>query len=258
MLRLRRLDTGIIGRETAKRVVVAAGSLGRPNPSVRCRDEHRSLPAPRPRSGAAGAPMATRTPALYFDRDVAPTRGPTITTAIDYLDGSDGHRYFVEDGGFDVIGNALWRPWRAGCRSAGVRRLRSTPPRGRDPLSVVMPWFGQAADLATAPAVVGASWAATDDADYDVTRSRPVVQAMIERCRQPCDRRHPAPAVVDRVPLPVTPHPLGGCNMGTSAADGGRPQGRGFGSGHVLDGSIVARRPQPVAHDRRAGRTRER
>ena len=41
------------------------------------------------------------TPAIYRERRISPTQGPTITTAIDFLDGSDnGQRYFVEDGGF--------------------------------------------------------------------------------------------------------------------------------------------------------------
>jgi cholesterol oxidase len=153
----RRLDTGASGRETAKRAVVAAGSLGSTELLLRCRDEHRSLPALSPTLGRGWCANGDfLTPALYFDRDVAPTRGPTITTAIDYLDGSDGgHRYFVEDGGFpDVIGNALLATLARGPVGRqvfdGWRAALAAATRGRDPMSVVMPWFGQAVDSATA------------------------------------------------------------------------------------------------------------
>ena len=41
------------------------------------------------------------TPAVYPDREPNPTQGPTITCAIDFLDGSrNGHVFWIEDGGF--------------------------------------------------------------------------------------------------------------------------------------------------------------
>ena len=253
----RRLDTGASGRETAKRVVVAAGSLGSTELLLRCRDEHRSLPALSPTLGRGWSANGDfLTPALYFDRDVAPTRGPTITTAIDYLDGSDGgHRYFVEDGGFpDVIGNALLATLARGPIGRqvfeGWRAALAAAARGRDTMSVVMPWFGQAVDsgdgvMRLARRFLEGGFRLT--LDYDVTRSRPVVQAMLERHKA---LSHATGGIPVEPPswtwfhYLVTPHPLGGCNMGTGAADGvvdHKGEVFGYPGLHVLDGSIVPR-----------------
>jgi len=91
---IHRLDTDERTTETAKRVIVACGSLGSTELLLRCRDEHETLPNLSPRLGFGWCSNGDfLTPALYFGRAIAPTRGPTITTAIDYLDGSDGgHR----------------------------------------------------------------------------------------------------------------------------------------------------------------------
>ena len=59
----------------------------------------------------------------------------------------------------------------------------------------------------------------------------------------------------------ITPHPLGGCRIGATAADGVvAHSGEVFGYRNlfVADGAIVPEgdRPQPVANDRRARRAR--
>jgi cholesterol oxidase len=254
---IRRLDDGTTTSETARRVIVAAGSLGSTELLLRCRDEHRTLPLISSRLGRGWCANGDfLTPALYPDRAISPTRGPTITTAIDYLDGSDGgHRYFVEDGGFpDVIGNALQAALNRGVTGrtifAGWRMALAALARGQDPLSVVMPWFGQGVDatdgtMRLARPLLGGALGLM--LDYDPAGSRGVVQAMIER--------HKALALATGgLPIEppawtwlnylVTPHPLGGCAMGRSAADGvvdHKGAVFGYPGLYVLDGATVPR-----------------
>ena len=252
-----RLDTGAITSETAGRVIVACGSLGSTELLLRCRDEHKTLPKLSPRLGFGWCSNGDfLTPALYFQREVSPTRGPTITTAIDYLDGSDnGHRYFVEDGGFpDVIGNALRAALGRGRFGpqilAGWNALLNTMVRGHDPLKVVMPWFGQAVDFNDGVMRLHRPFLGRElelMLDWDVTRSRPVVQAMIDRHVALSKATGGIPIVPPAWTLLhylITPHPLGGCNMGASAADGvvdHRGAVFGYPGLYVLDGSIVPR-----------------
>jgi cholesterol oxidase len=254
---IRRLDTSVAAAETAKRVVVAAGSLGSTELLLRCRDEHRTLPALSSRLGhnwCANGDFLT--PALYFDRPVSPTRGPTITTAIDYLDGADGgHRYFVEDGGFpDTVGNAFRAVLRRGPVGHQIfeawRMTLAALSRGRDPMSVVMPWFGQAIDETDGVMRLERSLSTNElrlTLDYDVTRSRPVVEAMIERHKRLSRATGGVPVEPPSwswLRYLVTPHPLGGCNMGTSAADGvvdHRGAVFGYPGLYVIDGATVPR-----------------
>ena len=74
-------------------VVIAAGSLGSTELLLRCRDEYRTLPNVSAKLGHGWSSNGDfLTPAFYVDRTISPTRGPTITCAIDYLDGSvDGN-----------------------------------------------------------------------------------------------------------------------------------------------------------------------
>ena len=68
-------------------MIVAAGSVGSTELLLRCRDQYKTLPK---LSRALGRGWTSNgdffTPAFYPDRDLAPSRGPTITSAIDYLD----------------------------------------------------------------------------------------------------------------------------------------------------------------------------
>ncbi|MDT8894724.1 GMC oxidoreductase [Halomonas sp. I1] len=256
-VRYRRLDGGDEGSESAHRVVVAAGSLGSTELLLRCRDQYRTLPAVSPRLGHGWCANGDfLTPALYAGRDVSPTRGPTITCAIDYLDGSDGGaRYFVEDGGFpDVVGNALRAALErhaAGERLfEGWRLLLDGLLSGRDPHAHLMPWFGQGVDASDGVMRLERGWFDRDlalELDYDVRRSRPVVQALIERHKRLSSvtgglaLEPPSWSLFDYL---LTPHPLGGCNMGTSAEDGvvdHKGEVFGYPGLHVLDGAIVPR-----------------
>ena len=94
---------------TAKFVVVAAGSLGSTELLLRSRAAG-GLTNISQRLGEAWSSNGDfLTPAIHPFRDVQPGRGPTITAAIDLLDGEYMSKaIFVEDGGLpDLARNAL-------------------------------------------------------------------------------------------------------------------------------------------------------
>src|SRR5207237_1068498 len=81
-------------------VIIAGGSLSSTELRLLARDEHHTLHNVSTRLGVGWSSNGDFfTPAIHPDRDVSPTRGPTITSAIDFLDGSEGgQRFFIEDG----------------------------------------------------------------------------------------------------------------------------------------------------------------
>ncbi len=254
-----RLENGM--REPAEivatQVVLAAGSLGSTEILLRSRDQYRTLPD---LSAFLGHGWSSNgdflTPAFYDNRTVSPTIGPTITCAIDFLDGSEkGARFFVEDGGFpNVLGNyvdaKLKHVSRFGPRAKFLRHLRSAF-HGDDPLSNMMPWFGQSADAADGQLYLGrhwyAPWRRKLALDWDVTRSENAVNGLIamhERLSAATGGRTMVPPTWTVLRNLVTPHPLGGCGMAASRAAGVVDHaGRVFDHPglYVLDGAIVPR-----------------
>ncbi|HEX9646191.1 MAG TPA: GMC family oxidoreductase [Alphaproteobacteria bacterium] len=251
-------DGRLIADDCAARIVVlAAGSLGSTELLLRCRDDYRTLPNVSRRLGLGWSSNGDfLTPAVYRDRRVSPTRGPTITAAIDFLDGSrDGRRFFVEDGGFpDAIGNTIGELAQSGRRLGGVlgkafARLAKEA-RGGDPLDCVMPWFGQAADASNGRLYLGRRWwwpfgPRKILLDWDVADSEATIQAMV-------DMHKALSRATGGVPIEplywrwakdlITPHPLGGCALGSGPADGVVGAG-GEVFGHpglyVADGAIL-------------------
>ncbi len=241
----------------AGQIVLAAGSLGSTEILLRSRDEYRTLPRlPRSLGHGWSSNGDFLTPAYYDDRRISPTIGPTITCAIDFLDGSEnGARFFVEDGGFpNVLSNflraKLRRLGRFGIRTGLARKL-NTAIEKIDPLSGMMPWFGQGIDAANGRLYLGrpwhAPWRRRLALDWDVTRSEAAVGGLIamhERLTAATGGKVSLPLTWTVFRNLVTPHPLGGCGMAASPAAGVVDhQGGVFGHPglHVLDGSIVPR-----------------
>ena len=255
-----RLEHGrrIPGSEATRIVIIAAGSLGSTELLLRCRDEHRTLPRISRRLGQGWSSNGDfLTPAIYADRRVSPTQGPTITCAIDFLDGAmDGHRFFVEDGGFpDVVGNAFEAlTGRGGLirKVLGVYADRLAEElRGRDPVECVMPWFGQAVDESDGRLHLGRvwwkPWRRELKLDWDVTRSEATIQALIDAHKRLSEATNGVafePPTWSVFKYLITPHPLGGCGMGNTPEDGVVDH-RGEVFGHlglyVADGAIVPR-----------------
>jgi cholesterol oxidase len=114
-----------------------------------------------------------------------------------------------------------------------------------------MPWFGQSMDAANGRLFLGrpwyAPWRKQLKLDWDVSRSEATVQAMItmhERLSTATGGRAEVPVTWTLLKNLITPHPLGGCNMGTTPSDGvvdHRGEVFGYPGLYVADGAIVPR-----------------
>ena len=236
------------GQASARIVIVAAGSLGSTELLLRCRDQHRTLPRLSPFLGRSWSSNGDfLTPAVHPLRHVAPTRGPTITAAVNFLDGArDGQRFFVEDGGFpDLARDWLLRLAEGSSPQPVVRELVNTLRfvlSGADAAKHVMPWFAQGRDAANGALSLRAGRLFLD---WDVQASEPTIEAIVRAHMEFAESTGGLPLVPPTWTVArylVTPHPLGGCNMGASA-DQGVVNHAGEVFGHrnlyVADGAIV-------------------
>ena len=164
-----------------------------------------------------------------------------------------GRPFIIEDGGFPGI-VADWLS-QAPTRFAWLRRERivyrafQQAVRDHADFAEVMPWFAQGRDAADGRLRLKRPWwffgRRRLSLDWDVAASRPTIEAIIGMH----DRLARATGGIPVVPLSwswlgylITPHPLGGCNMGTdpttSVVD---HRGRVWGQPnlYVADGAIV-------------------
>ncbi|MGH7818406.1 MAG: GMC oxidoreductase, partial [Candidatus Binatia bacterium] len=252
-----RIEDGelVPGEVIGRLVILAAGSLGSTEILLRCRDELRTLPelsAFLGRNWSSNGDFLTPAihpplPGVRSGRLVNPTRGPTITAAVDFLDSSPREpQFFIEDGGFPDVAEEYLRGLAAeDSRHAVVQALIRTV---RFVLSSpglhdhVMPWFAQGRDAADGVLSLRGGKLFLD---WDVAKSEEVIEAIL--------RTHERFAVltggIPFEPLTwklsralITPHPLGGCNMGRAPADGVVDhKGEVFGHRnlYVADGAIV-------------------
>lgn len=256
-----RLEEGrrVPGYLDAAQVFLAAGSLGSTELLLRSRDQYRSLSG---LSNALGRNWSSNgdflTPAFYPDRRISPTVGPTITAAIDFLDGSKGGRFFVEDGGLpNVLGNALEAMAVTAWSPLARRLLRKAAKRfARDPLDDMMPWFGQSIDGADGVLYLGRKWLAPWQRalklDWQVARSESGIGGLVAMHEQLSHATGGTP----RVPFSwtvfrnlVTPHPLGGCGMAAGSAAGvvdSHCEVFGHTGLFVVDGSVI---PRPIGRN---------
>jgi cholesterol oxidase len=259
----KRLEKGslIAGSETARRVIVAAGSMGSTELLLRCRDQHKTLPQLSPFLGCNWSSNGDfLTPAFHDpEHRVSPTRGPTITSAIDFLDGTiDNQQFFIEDGGFPpVLNNFLQEQLQRRHANPFVEQIYiwlreklGERIRSDDPLSNAMPWFSQGIDSADGQLYLRRSWYAPwrrphMDLRWEIKRSQYVIEAIIRMHT----RLAAATGGIAAVPPTwtilkhlITPHPLGGCNMGISSQNGVVDHaGRVFNYPglYVADGAII-------------------
>ncbi|MGE0445711.1 MAG: GMC oxidoreductase [Vicinamibacterales bacterium] len=244
-----RIDGGALhpGSVHGRIVIVAAGTMGSNELLLRCRDQYRSLPK---LSAFLGRNWSSNgdflTPALHPMRKITPTRGPTITSAIDFLDGSaDGQAVFIEDGGLPDLAVGFMRDLadeagptpRAQAMAESLRVLLRLNAFER-----VMPWFAQARDAADGQLSLRDG---TLHLDWDIARSEAAMDAVVRTH----ERLARATGGIPLVPITwtlmkdlITPHPLGGANMGTSAQTGvvdHKGEVFGYRNLYVADGSIV-------------------
>lgn len=233
-----RLQSGqrIAGNETARIVIVAAGSLGSTELMLRCRNEHKTLPdisAFLGRNWSSNGDFLT--PALYPLRNVSPSKGPTITSTIDFLDRSQqGQSFWIEDGGTpDLLGyyieNKVKRSWFGSLHADVLVTFINQSLARRNAFAHIMPWFSQGIDAADGVLQWKRFWwqfgfgTKRLQLHWDITKSRPVYDAIVRMHKRLSAATNGAPLVSPVWTVLqdlITPHPLGGCNLGTSPTNG--------------------------------------
>jgi cholesterol oxidase len=234
------------GSVTSRLVIVAAGSMGSTELLLQCRQAG-TLPGLSAKLGSGWSSNGDfLTPAIHFGRAVNPTRGPTITGAVDLLDGAfRGQPIFIEDGGLPDIG-------AAGLRSLAERDGVDDFERGLIAtlglifrvglLGSIMPWFAQSRDASDGELSLKNGRLFLD---WDVTKSKPTIDAVVAMHQLMALRTGGMPLT----PLSwswnedlITPHPLGGCRMAATHSDGvvdHRGEVFGHPNLYVADGAIV-------------------
>lgn len=239
------------GSATAERVIVAAGSLGSTELLLKCRDVSKTLPGI---SRFLGRNWSSNgdflTPAMHHNRRPEPSVGPTIGSVIDFLDRSDsGESYWIQDGGFpDVVAGWIREGEAALPKVKGLMRLlRKALAHG--PTDHVMPWFAQGVDAADGHLTLRRKYWLFGrhklTLAWKIAKSQKLIEAIVAMHRKLAAATGGTPLVPftwTQCKYLITPHPLGGCNMGRGPETGVVDHcGRVFGypNLHVLDGAIV-------------------
>ncbi len=234
---------------------MSAGSLGSTELLLRCRDVIGSLPGI---SRFLGRDWSSNgdflTPASYANRTLSHTEGPTISSRIDFLDGSvNGKRFWIEDGGFpdllgDMIRKAAVHPPKNILGKILIEAVNDLL-RNADPFKNVMPWFAQGMDAANGDLTLKRPWwffgKRRLDLKWEIAKSRELIDDVVKMHRRLSDATGGRPSVPPTWSLAqylVTPHPLGGCNMGRTPETGVvNHKGEVFGYRNlfVADGAII-------------------
>jgi cholesterol oxidase len=250
------LDKGqrIPANQTARIVIVAAGSLGSTELLLRCREIHGTLRNISPFLGRNWSSNGDfLTPAFYDGRAVNPSHGPTITCAIDFLDRSDnGQSFWIEDGGFpnllvDFVNKVDASPAKNEALKLLLDSFRHLL-RGDTLFQNVMPWFAQGVDAANGTLSIHHSLLTGEpclNLAWDIGKSKQAMDAIVAMHLKlaAVTGGHPVvPPTWSLLHSLVTPHPLGGCGMGDTPLNGVvNHAGEVFNykNLYVIDGAIV-------------------
>jgi cholesterol oxidase len=233
-------------------VVLAAGSIGSTELLLQCRDVSGTLPKLSRRLGYNWSSNGDfLTPAFYVGREIEPTQGPTITAAINFLDGSrGGNSFWVQDGGApNVIANWITSARAADPRTQQFIDFMTAAMRRFGPIENIMPWFAQGIDAANGRLRLRRKWRIAGEhkleLDWHVAQSAAVIEAIIATHKE-LSRVTGGTALVpptwELARYLITPHALGGCNMGRSARDGvvdHKGEVHGYHNLFVIDGGMV-------------------
>jgi cholesterol oxidase len=260
-----RLDGGraVRGEESARRLVLAGGSLGTTELLLRCRDQFKTLRALSPTLGCRWSSNANFiSVARYAESDrLRQSTGPTIAGMLDFGDGSfRSQRFVVEDDGFpNLLLAAVKAYFDGGLRtSAGRHLLEELEQYLRDdtPLRNLMVWLGAGMDAGDGRLHLKRRWfmpwKRTLDLEWNVGRSEGVfdaTNAMHQNLTEATGGRSLPNPMWTVLKSLLTLHPLGGCPMGVSPATGVVDHlGRVFGYPNLIvaDGAIV---PTPTVRN---------
>ena len=240
------------GSETAPMVIVAAGSIGSTDLLLRCRDEIGLLPNLSTRLGRGWSSNGDFLTPASHRQAVDPTKGPTIASAIDFQDGSQGgQRFWIEDGGLPNIAAAFIADKTTdpavGFKLKMALNAMQMFLRENEPFRNIMPWFAQGVDAADGELRLrpDSNGAQRLHLEWNVEQSRAVIDEIVRmhtRLASATDGLALVPPTWTLFRDLVTPHPLGGCGIGRTAGDGVVDH-RGEVFGHpglyVADGAIV-------------------
>jgi len=242
------------GSQTARVVIVAAGSLGSTELLLRCREINGTLPNISPFLGRGWSSNGDfLTPAFYDGRAVNPSQGPTITCAIDFLDRSyNGQSFWIEDGGFpNLLVDYLNRLDASPAKNEAAKLLLDAFRhllQGDTLFQNVMPWFAQGVDAANGTLSIHHSLLTGEpclNLAWDIGKSKQTIDAIVSKHLEfsAATGGHPlVPPTWSLLHALVTPHPLGGCGMGDTALNGVvNHAGEVFNyrNLYVIDGAIV-------------------
>jgi len=255
-----RLHNGqrIGGQETARLVIVAAGSLGSTEMLFRCRDQHKTLPNISQFLGHNWSSNGDfLTPAMYPSRNISPSKGPTITSTIDFLDRSqEGQSFWIEDGGIpDLLSYYVQaqfkRSWFGSLHNDVLVNFINQSLQRRNAFGNIMPWFAQGVDAADGQLQFKRQWWQFGlgpkrlQLRWDIAKSRPVFEAIVRMHKRLSEATGGEPMVSPTWTVfqdLITPHPLGGCNLGTSATNGvvsHKGEVFGYQNLYVADAAII-------------------
>jgi cholesterol oxidase len=243
------------GSQTARIVVVAAGSLGSTELMLRCREINKTLPNVSPFLGRNWSSNGDfLTPAFYGSRAINPSKGPTITCAIDFLDRSqDGQSFWIQDGGIpNVLSDAITKVDSDGSiKNAEVKFLLDSIRHmmtGVEPFRNVMPWFAQGVDAANGTLSLHHSLLTGEpclNLAWDIGKSRDTIEAIVAMHLKLSAATGGHPVVTPTWSVLhnlITPHPLGGCGMGDTLLNGvvnHAGEVFNYSNLYVIDGAII-------------------
>jgi cholesterol oxidase len=253
----------VAGSETADRVILAAGSLGTTELLLRCRDQYRTLRSLSPTLGTRWSANANFISMAMYSKEaqVRQSTGPTIASLLDFTDGSfRNQRFVIEDDGFpNLLLNVINEYMEGNLRTRfGKHLLKELQDYLRDdaPLRDVLLWLGAGMDAGDGRLRVRRKWFMPWKRElnlaWNVERSEPVIDAMeaMHRSLTEATGGRPRSLLSWRILKNlITLHPLGGCPMGTSAANGVVDHlGRVFGHPNLIvaDGAVV---PTPTVRN---------
>ncbi|MBV9578861.1 MAG: GMC family oxidoreductase [Chloroflexi bacterium] len=251
------------GTERAEHVVLAAGSLGSTELLLRSRDQYATLPMVSRVLGRGWSANANvLTPDVYANpAEVQQSVGPTITSSLDFMDGSfHGQRIVVEDDGFpNLLLNAIRAHPASKWANPLAWLLRARPGsqgQSANPFGGVMVWLGAGVDAGNGRLRLKKSalppWQADLTLNWSIARSRRTIEAILQlhkRLSAANGGRLQIPLYWSWLHALVTVHPLGGCRIGHAPSDGvvnHRGQVFGYPGLFVLDGSTV---PGPIGRN---------
>jgi cholesterol oxidase len=249
-----------LATESARIVVLAAGSLGSTELLLRCR-ENGGLPRLSSRLGNGWSPNGFMFfPCFSKTKKLFPNVGPHTTCSLNFLDGSFGGRAFsIEDGGFPrVLVKKLFKwletaqPIDEWTKSAiqssraafGKEKSEWIDDGQGELLTNVLPLITQGVDPSNGRISLRNGQL---ELDWDLKGSHELLQAVIPIIQKICDTtkgEYLIPFAASPPKHIVTFHPLGGCPMGNSPQEGvvdHKGEVHGYKGLYVADGSIVPR-----------------